>query len=74
MSKIDRMVELTPPRIKTATERLGSKGHPCGYCHGNGFFWGLDTYGESEKTPCPICQGRGAVDAVVTIKWKMSDV
>lgn len=73
MSKINRMVELVPPRIKSASERLVSRGHACGYCHGNGYFWGSDTCGENEKVPCPICLGRKTVDAVVTIEWKASD-
>lgn len=72
MSKIDRMLELIPPRTKTASERLVSKGHLCGYCQGNGFFW-TDRFGESVKTPCPICRGKKAVDAVVTIEWIASD-
>lgn len=73
MSKIDRMVKLTPPRINPTIERLVSEEHPCGYCNGNGFFWGLDAYGESEKTPCPICKGRKTVDAIITIEWKASE-
>lgn len=64
------MVVLTPPRMKATLERLVSEGHTCGYCHGNGFFWGLDEYGENEKTPCPMCKGSGRLDAVITVEWK----
>ena len=73
MSKERRMIEIAPPRGHMTSERIVSKGHSCGYCYGNGFFWGEDAYGESEKTPCPICKGRKTVDATVTIEWKASD-
>jgi DnaJ-class molecular chaperone len=72
MSKIDRMVELIPPGINRMSEQLVSKGHTCGYCHGNGYFWGVDSYGESIKNLCPACKGKKTVDAVITIEWNAS--
>ena len=73
----NQMILISPPMFigeGYQRESISSSAHRCSYCHGNGFFWELDRYGESEKTPCPICQSRGIVDAVVTIEWKMSDV
>lgn len=51
-------------------ERIESKGHLCPDCHGSGWHWGEDERGERVKEPCRICEGRGKLDAVVTIEWK----
>lgn len=72
MSTVKRIVELVhPSTMRTpGKEVLASTGHRCNYCHGNGWFWGTDDYGESIKEPCPMCGGSGEVDAVVTVEWK----
>lgn len=72
MSKQVREVELVPPSRHQNKEMIVSKGHNCGYCQGNGWFWGRDEFGDSIKNPCPICEGSGMVDALVTIEWKPS--
>jgi DnaJ-class molecular chaperone len=46
-----------------------SKGHVCGYCHGNGWIWGRNKYREEQQEECPICGGSGELDAIVTVKW-----
>lgn len=73
MSKVDRMVELVSPRINSVSEQLKSTGHECNYCQSNGYFWGVDEYGEPIKEACPLCKGSGKLDAVVTIEWKAGD-
>lgn len=73
MSKQVREVELVPPVRNQKKEMIVSKGHTCGYCYGNGWFWGRDGFGDSIKNDCPICEGSGMVDAVVTVEWKPSN-
>lgn len=71
MSRIRRYVEIMPPTIKSDTDVLVSPGHRCGYCQGNGWFWKQkDDERDAVKEPCPICNGKGEVDAVITIKWQ----
>lgn len=72
MSKVHRMIELEPPEFDLRKELLVSPGHRCGYCKGNGWFWGTDPHGEDIRTPCPICGGSGEVVAVIAIEWKPS--
>lgn len=73
MSRIRRYVELTPPTFKSNKDTLISVGHRCGYCQGNGWFWKeIDGEREPVKDKCPICQGKGEVDAVITINWQPS--
>lgn len=73
MSKEVKLVGLVPPSYKQSKELVVSKGHTCGYCHGNGWFWGRDEFGDSVKNACPVCEGSGMLDAVVTIEWKPSN-
>lgn len=73
MSKEKRIIEIAPPRGHMTSEHLISKGHSCGYCYGNGFFWGEDDYGKSVKHPCPVCNGSKEVDAVINIRWRASN-
>lgn len=73
MSKISKVMEITPPRGRVTTERLVSKGYSCGYCQGNGYFWGVDDYGESIQEPCPVCNGSAEVDAIINIEWKAGE-
>lgn len=73
MSKMERNLILAAPSHycgEEPTERLVSRGLCCGYCQGNGYFWGLDEFGESVKEPCPVCGGSCELDAEVTIVWK----
>lgn len=69
MSKVTRMVELTPPKGCSTKELMTSPGHTCRYCGGRGYFKGVWCRHDEPKT-CPICGGSGQVDAVVTIEWK----
>ena len=72
MSKTTKMIELRCPEHMRPGQRetLISEGHVCGYCHGNGFFWGSDQYGHRTKCPCPVCNGSGELDAHIGIEWK----
>lgn len=72
MSKVNKTIELCPPRLLQRKEELTSRVHPCAYCQGNGYFWGIDEQGEGIKKTCPICEGTKEVDALITIEWKAS--
>lgn len=69
MSCKRQMVWLTPPLYERTEERMESRGHECGYCHGHGGFAGDPRMGDAWKE-CPVCKGCGKMDAEVTIKWK----
>lgn len=74
MSVKNDMIQITPPvfvRVGNMKEIITSSGHTCGYCHGSGFFW-RDEMRERVKTPCPVCDGSGKLDAVITVNWKPS--
>lgn len=73
MSKQIKLVELVSPNYKQGKELVVSKGHTCGYCHGNGWFWGIDEFRDRVKNTCPLCEGSGMLDAIVTIEWKPSN-
>lgn len=73
MSKEVKFVALVPPSHEQVKELVMSKGHTCGYCHGNGWFWGIDEFHDRVKNTCPLCGGSGMLDAVVTIEWKPSN-
>ena len=70
MSKQIKLVELVSPSYKQGKEQVVSKGHTCGYCHGNGWFWGVDEFRDRVKNTCPLCEGSGMI---VTIEWKPSN-
>ena len=70
MSKTKQVLELSSPSMKTKHERLTGLVQQCNYCCGNGWFWGLDEWGESEKHPCPLCGGAGSLRPEITIEWK----
>lgn len=70
MSEESRMIRVCAPHGRVTHERLVLHGLRCGYCQGNGWFWGHDEIGESVKEPCPICKGRKTVEAEVRIDWK----
>lgn len=43
MSKIEKQLEICPPTYMCKgpnRENFVSTGHKCGYCKGNGWFWG----------------------------------
>lgn len=70
MSHECNMIIVSAPTMRTTFETLAIRGLKCGYCQGNGYFWGHDELGESEKRPCPICKGSGKVDAEVRIDYR----
>lgn len=74
MSIKNDIIKITPPVLivfGNTKETITSNGHLCGYCHGNGFFWG-EQQRERVKKDCPVCKGSGKLDAVITIEWKPS--
>lgn len=70
MSKTKQILELSSPSMKTLREHVVGLVQRCNYCCGNGWFWGTDEWGESEKQPCPLCGGTGQLRPEVTIEWK----
>lgn len=63
---------ITPPLFLNEggrMERLKSLGHKCSYCHGHGWFWGVEGL-ERVKVDCPVCEGSGKLNAAITIEWK----
>lgn len=75
MSKIEKQLDICPPSYMCKgpnRENFVSTGHVCGYCRGNGWFWGEDELGERVKRDCPVCQGSGELDAIITVDWKPS--
>lgn len=75
MSKERRTIDLLPPQYRYSEERFTSLGMTCGYCHGNRTFWQQDeTTGEDIMRPCPMCEGKGKVDAEITIKWTPTSI
>lgn len=70
MSRECNMIMVSAPTWATPREQLTIRGLKCGYCHGNGYFWGMDETGEGVKRGCPICHGSGKVDAEITIDYK----
>jgi DnaJ-class molecular chaperone len=74
MSVKNDMIQITPPAhvgVGNLKEIIKSSGHTCGYCHGNGFLWNEELR-ERVKIDCPVCNGSGKLDAVITIEWKPS--
>ena len=77
MSKTGNFINISPPdfvRGENEVEVINCIGHPCSYCHGDGFFWSATQRGEPIKKECPICLGTGKLDAEVTIEWKASKI
>lgn len=70
MSNTKRIIELSPPKGYSVKEQIKSFGHVCRYCNGMGYFRGSWCHRNEEPTPCPVCDGTGQVDAIVTIEWK----
>lgn len=72
MSNKNQFITITPPLFLNEggrMERLNSLGHKCSYCHGNGWFWGVEGR-ERVKVDCPVCEGSGKLNAAITIEWK----
>lgn len=55
MSKQQHALLTQPPLFpkECPVERVEFGGFPCSYCHGNGWFWGVDDYGERIKPGLP---------------------
>lgn len=64
---------IEPPPYCVSSERIISKGHECGYCHGAGSFVHDDRCGDDVVKVCPVCKGKGKIDAVIDIKWRPSE-
>jgi DnaJ-class molecular chaperone len=69
MSEKKHYIEIEPSSIGEMVEGIYSPGHMCRYCNGAGYFWRADKPGGAEKQPCPVCEGKGELDAMVTIEW-----
>ncbi|WP_288767887.1 hypothetical protein [uncultured Prevotella sp.] len=70
MSKTKQVLELSSPSMKTKHERLTGLVQQCNYCCGYGWFWSRDGAYNSVKEPCPMCEGTGKMQPVITIEWK----
>ena len=70
MSKTKQVLELSSPSMKTKHERLTGLVQQCNYCCGNGWLW--SRYGSLNPVivPCPMCEGTGKMQPVITIEWK----
>ena len=68
MSKVHQILELRAPETECCEERLLVSGLRCSYCHGEGGFW-TEEEGEAVIAACPLCKGKGLMDAVVSIEW-----
>ena len=71
MSRVKKELALFPPTCLQEGKRpevLVSTGHACSYCHGNGWYWGFDGR-EAVRRDCPVCEGSGELDALITIQW-----
>ena len=75
MSKGQHALLIQPPLFpkEQPVERVEFGGIPCTYCHGNGWFWGMDEYRERIKCECPGCKGNKRLKAVVTVNWTADD-
>ena len=74
MSAKSDIIKVTPSEfigVGNMKETITCNGHLCEHCHGNGFFWG-EQQRERVKIDCPVCNGSGKLDAVITIEWKPS--
>lgn len=72
MSKKQAVLLLTPPLFpaENPTEQEEFRGIPCSYCHGNGWFLGIEKNSrDTIRKDCPVCKGHKKLKAVVTINW-----
>lgn len=70
MSKTKQVLELSSPSMKTKHERLTGLVQQCNYCCGNGWLWSRDAHLNPVNVPCPMCEGTGKMQPVITIEWK----
>lgn len=74
MSKIEKQLDICPPAYMGKglnRENFVSTGHKCDYCKGNGWFWGTEEGSrEDVRKSCPVCEGSGELDAIITVDWK----
>lgn len=73
MSKRQNTLIIEPPTFCASAERIFSRGHECGYCHGTGSFVYDERWGDDVIKVCPVCKGKGKVDAVIDITWQPSE-
>ena len=70
MSRIKKQLAICPPAYMCKgpnRENFVSTGHKCGYCKGNGWFWGTEEGSrEDVHVSCPVCGGSGELDAIIT--------
>lgn len=68
------MLLITPPYSPVGTEEEEFGGIPCEYCHGNGWFTGIeeDTR-DTIRKDCPVCKGYKKLKATVTINWSADE-
>lgn len=74
MSKRQINILISPPLFLNLfrEESEISRGHACSHCHGNGWTTKEGDHGETVHETCPICEGTGQPDAVITIRWESS--
>ena len=70
MSRTKQVIDLSSPSMNNRVEKLVGIPQSCGYCQGNGWFWGLDDLGQSVKNECPLCGGSGMLVPEITVEWK----
>lgn len=73
MSKRQHTLIIAPPTFCANAERIFSRGHECGYCHGRGSFVYDERWNDAVIKVCPVCKGKGKVDAMIDIKWQPSE-
>lgn len=78
MSDLIKQLEIFPPVLMPCTkngEVFTSHGHQCPYCNGIGSFSSTKGYhgsaaDEVEEKECPICKGKGQLQAKIVIGWQ----
>lgn len=78
MSRKRQMIEVTPPVVyrNVRPEKIKVGGFTCPVCNGNGWNWSHDDYdyrNDWVKKTCDACDGRGSVEALVTIEWRKEE-
>lgn len=72
MSKIDNVIAIHPPlflNLSKMQEHFTISGFSCPECNGTGWFWGSEN-GEQIKKECSTCNGKGKLEASISIKWQ----
>lgn len=72
MSQQQSTITLSSPDYGLRRERFVVSSLPCNYCGGLGHFFRESRdcrCHDDELRVCPICKGRGKVDAHVSIEW-----